>query len=116
MILNPKKAILLNSIVLIVIGSFAYYIKSSPTALIPVFFGALIGVCYFTYDMNNKIVAHVCLVLMLLIVMSLFMPLKARIASSDSAGVMRIIAMQLVTLYSIICFIVSFINARKTNN
>ena len=41
MIIHPKKATLLTTVVLILIGLMSYFIKSSPTALIPVFFGVL---------------------------------------------------------------------------
>ncbi len=114
MFVHPKKAIALNAVVLILIGVIAFIIKSSPTALIPAFFGALIGICFLTYDKNNKLVAHICLVLMLLVFGSLFMPLKARFAADDLPGMLRVAAMQLVTLYAMVCFIISFVQARKS--
>ncbi len=113
MFVHPKKAIALNAVTLILVGVIAYFIKGSPTALIPAVFGVFISICFFTYDKNNKVVAHICLVLMLLVFGSLFMPLKARMAADDISGMLRVSAMQLVTLYAIICFIVSFIQARK---
>tara|TARA_Y100001970_G_scaffold265654_1_gene353498 strand:- start:388 stop:738 length:351 start_codon:yes stop_codon:yes gene_type:complete len=113
LLLNPKKAILLNSLVLIIIGLLSYIVTSSPTALIPVFFGVLIMICYMMYDKNNKVVAHICIVLILLIFISLFMPLNKRIDANDINGILRISIMQLVSLYSMACFIVSFIKARK---
>ena len=110
---EPKKAIQINSIILILVGLFSYFVKSSPTALIPVIFGLFIGACYFVYDKNNKLVAHVCLLLMLLIFGSLFMPLMARLNFDDLSGIVRIAFMQLVTAYSITCFIKNFIEARR---
>tara|TARA_Y100000814_G_scaffold273711_1_gene231969 strand:+ start:476 stop:616 length:141 start_codon:yes stop_codon:yes gene_type:complete len=41
--LNPKKAALVNSLALIIVGFVSYYYKSSSiTALIPVFLGSAI--------------------------------------------------------------------------
>ena len=46
-LLKPKKAALLNSTILILIGIIGYYYNStSITALIPVFLGAGIFLCY----------------------------------------------------------------------
>ena len=111
--LHPKKATLFNSIVLIIVGLSSYIVTSSPTALIPVFFGGLMMICYLVYDKNNKLVAHICILLMLLIFLSLFMPLNKRIDANDLNGILRIGIMQLVSLYSMACFITSFIKARK---
>ena len=111
--LQPKKATLLNSLILIIVGLSSYLATSSPTALIPVFFGALMMICYMFYDKNNKLIAHICVVLMLLIFISLFMPLNKRIDANDLNGIIRIGIMQLVSLYSMACFITSFIKARK---
>ena len=111
--LQPKKATLLNSLILIIVGLSSYLATSSPTALIPVFFGALMMICYMFYDKNNKLIAHICVVLMLLIFISLFMPLNKRIDANDLWGIIRVSGMQLVCLYTIICFVKSFIQARK---
>ena len=112
-LIHPKKATLINSLILILIGLSGYFIKSAPTALIPVLFGILLGVCYLVYDKNNKLIAHIAIVLILLVFFSLFMPLNKRITDQDIFGILRILGMQLVSLYSMICFIVSFIKARK---
>lgn len=112
-LINPKKATLLNALVLIVVGITGYVVKSSPTALIPVGFGILLLLCYFVYDKNNKVVAHIAITLVLFILIALFMPLNARIAANDISGIFRISLMQLVSLYTMVCFISSFIKARK---
>tara|TARA_Y100001970_G_C14227015_1_gene856307 strand:- start:599 stop:943 length:345 start_codon:yes stop_codon:yes gene_type:complete len=114
--MNPKQAMACNSLVLILIGIIGYFLKSSPTALIPAVFGVLLLLCYFSYDRNNKVIAHIAVVLMVAVFISLFKPLASRLIDSDIYGIMRIALMQLVTFYSIICFIKSFIDARKSNN
>ena len=116
-LLKPKKAMLLNSIALILIGIISYYYNStSITALIPVFLGLAIFVCYVFYEKSNKIFAHICIVLMILAFLGLFKPIMGSIARSDVYSTSRIAVMQLVSLYSIICFIASFIEARKNKN
>tara|TARA_B100000676_G_scaffold264019_1_gene276122 strand:- start:65 stop:412 length:348 start_codon:yes stop_codon:yes gene_type:complete len=113
MMMNPKKATSMTAIVLILVGILSYFAKSSPTALIPVFFGVLMGICYMLYDKNNKLFAHIILVLMLVVFIALFMPLNKRIDAGDFNGILRVGIMQLVTLYSMACFVVSFIKARQ---
>ena len=46
MMMNPKKATSMTAIVLILVGILSYFAKSSPTALIPVFFGVLMGMLH----------------------------------------------------------------------
>ena len=112
--LKPKKAALVNSLVLIIIGLISYYYNSSSvTVLIPVFLGLAIFLCYFFYEKNNKIVAHICVGLMLLAFLGLFKPLMGTISRSDFYATSRVGLMQLTTLFSMICFILSFIKARK---
>ena len=113
MLIKPKLALLINSITLIAFGIIGYLIKSSPTALIPAIFGFLLVLSYLIYDRNNKLVAHVALVLIFLIICSLFTPLISRLSDNDIGGILRIIIMQIVSCYTMVCFIVSFINARK---
>ena len=116
-LLKPKKAALLNSAILILIGIIGYYYNStSITALIPVFLGFGIFLCYLLYDKNNKIFSHICVTLMLLALLGLFKPIMGSISRSDLYATLRIGLMQLVSLYSIVCFIASFIEARKNNN
>ena len=116
-LLKPKKAALLNSSVLILVGIIGYYYNSaSITALIPVFLGLAIFLCYVFYDKNNKIFAHICVILMFIALLGLFKPIMGSIGRSDIYATLRISLMQLISLYCIVCFIVSFIEAKKNNN
>tara|TARA_Y100001970_G_C13925654_1_gene695613 strand:- start:167 stop:523 length:357 start_codon:yes stop_codon:yes gene_type:complete len=115
-ILKPKKAALLNSLVLILLGIISYYYNStSVTALIPVFLGLAIFLCYVFYEKNNKIFAHLCATLMLLALLGLFKPIMGSVERLDYYAALRIGLMQLVSLYSLVCLVVSFIKARKNN-
>ena len=113
-LLKPQKAALLNSSVLIFVGIISYYYNSvSITALIPVFLGLAIFMCYVFYEKSNKIFAHICVTLMLLALLGLFKPIMGSIAKSDFYATLRMAIMQLISLYSMACFIASFIEARK---
>ena len=116
LLLSPKKSALLNSCVLIGIGIISFYYAKSPTALVPVFLGIGIFLCYVFYDKNNKIFAHICIALMSLSFLGLFMPLMNSIGRIDTYATLRISLMQLVSFYSIVCFISSFIESRKNKN
>ena len=113
MILSPKKATLLSIIFLVIISMASYVITLSSTALIPSIFSILIGICYLLYDKNNKVFAHIILALLIIVIAALFMPLNKRIDANDLWGIIRVGGMQLVCLYTIICFVKSFIQARK---
>ena len=90
-LLKPKESALLNSLVLIFIGMISYYYNSvSITALIPVFLGIAIFLCYVFYEKNNKVFAHIAVTLMLLAVLGLFKPLMGSIERSDIYASFRI--------------------------
>ena len=113
-LLHPKKALLLNALTLIIIGLVSYVIKDfTNTALIPVFFGISLLLLSFVYDKNNKVVAHIGIFIILIVFISLFKPLTSQIDKNDIYGILRVGIMQLVSLYSMACFISSFIKARK---
>ena len=113
MILSPQKATLLNSITLIVVGLMSYFFSTSSTPLITVILGTLILICYVLYDDSPKLFAHIAILLMFLVFFGLFNPMMRAIGYSDPYAIARVLVMQLTTVYSIACFIVSFINARK---
>ena len=113
MILSPQKATLLNSTTLIVVGLMSYFFSTSSTPLITVILGTLILICYVLYDDSPKLFAHITILLMFLVFFGLFNPMMRAIGYSDPFAIARVLVMQLTTVYSIVCFIVSFINARK---
>lgn len=113
MILSPQKATLLNSAILIVVGLMSYVFSTSSTPLITVILGTLILICYVLYEESPKLFAHIAILLMFLVFFGLFNPMMRAIGYSDPFAIARVLVMQLTTVYSIVCFIVSFINARK---
>ena len=53
---------------------------------------------------------------MLLAFVGLFKPIMGAIGRSDTFAILRIGLMQLVSLYAIVCFVISFIKARRNIN
>ena len=106
---------LISSVVLIVMSAWGYLSSDSPslTALIPLFFGVVLLVCYPGIKSENKIIAHVAVLLTLIVLVALFMPLKGAIGRDDSMAVVRIVIMISGTSLSMVAFVKSFIAARK---
>ena len=69
--LNATRMNLINALVLIAMGLWGYLELSSPTALIPVGFGVVLLLCYQGVKNQNKIIAHVAVLLTLLLLIAL---------------------------------------------
>lgn len=113
--MKPFQANLLNAIILIVMGLWGYLAsdKPSPTALIPVAFGVLFALVTPPFKKENKIVAHVVVLLTFLLIIALFMPLMGAIGRDDSLGIFRVGLMIASSIFAMIIFIKSFVDARK---
>jgi len=112
--MNPGNANLLNAVMLIAMSIWGYKAGGSPTALIPLAFGAVL--IYFTNSIrnHNKTVAHVAVVITLLALIALIVkPLPAAIERGGGASLYRIVAMIVTGVISMIAFIMSFIAAKK---
>jgi len=117
-ILNAHQASLINAISLILIGGYGYLQSEtpSPTALIPVCFGVLLIAMYPGVKNQNKIIAHIAVLLTLITLIGLIMPLMGSIKRGDMQAVMRVSIMILTTVLAIFYFVQSFIDARKEKN
>ena len=110
--ISPGNANAINAAVLILLGGWGYLDSESPTALIPVFFGVILLVLSQGVRNENKVQAHVAVVLTLVVLLALFMPFKARISDGDTMGMIRVGAMILSSIVAMIAFIMSFRKAR----
>lgn len=113
--MKPYKINLINAIVLIVFGSWAYFDpqNTSFTALIPVATGTILLALTPWFKQENKIAAHVAVLLTFLIIAGLLMPLRGAMARSDNMGIFRVAVMLLSSLVAMVVFINSFVQARK---
>ena len=113
--MKPYLINLLNSLVLISLGAWAYFSSESPsvTALIPVFGGIILLAVTPGFKNGNRALAHVAVVLTFLLLVGLLKPLTGAIGREDTLGITRVVIMMLTSLIAIIVFVRSFINARK---
>ena len=96
-------------------GAWGYFgsITPSPTALIPVFIGVILMVFNNGIKYDNKVIAHIAVVLTLLILVALVKPLTGRIDAGDNLGIARIGLMMATSAIAMVMFIKSFRDARK---
>ena len=111
--MNSSNANLINSISLILMGMWAYMELSSPTALIPVGFGVILLMCFKGIKKENKIIAHVAVLLTLVILIALVGMRLPKSIDQGGIGLYRVITMISTSLISMIFFIKSFVDARK---
>ncbi|NND06661.1 MAG: hypothetical protein HKN87_09795 [Saprospiraceae bacterium] len=113
--MKPSSANILTAIVLIVMSAWGYFGSETPsvTALIPAFFGIVFLALSGPFRKENKVVAHIIVVLTLLVFISLFKPLSGVLSRNDTLGIVRVGAMLVVSLIALVIYIKSFIAARK---
>ena len=111
--MNSTNANIINSICLIVIGLWGYLEVSSPTALIPVGFGAALILCTPGVKKENKVIAHVAVLLTLVILIALLGMRLPKSIDQGGLGLVRVLLMIGTSILSMVCFIKSFIANRK---
>ena len=113
--MKPYLASLINAILLIILGLWAYFGSDSPsfTALIPVIAGVILLLLNSGIRKENKTIAHIAVVITLLVLIGLIKPLTGALGREDTLALTRVIVMILSTLLALIIFIKSFIDARK---
>ncbi|MFB6341553.1 hypothetical protein ACE1ET_07515 [Saccharicrinis sp. FJH62] len=112
--MKPYLANLINSIVLIALGLWSYFGSETPsvTALIPVFVGVVLLAMVKPMQGGNRVVAHIVVTLTFLLLVSLVKPLTGAIGRDSQIGVIRVVIMMATSLYAMIIFIKSFVDAR----
>ena len=113
--MNAHKASLINAILLITLSLWGYFSSETPsiTALIPAFVGAILIAINNGVKKENKVIAHIAVVLTLVILFGLIKPLLGAVDRSDNLAILRVLIMIISTIMAMIYFIKSFIQARK---
>ena len=111
--MNSTTANIINSICLIVIGLWGYLEVSSPTALIPVGFGAALIFCSPGVKKENKVIAHIAVLLTLVILIALVGMRLPKSIDQGGLGLIRVLLMIGTSVLSMVYFIISFIENRK---
>jgi len=106
---------LINAAILIILGSWGYFGSETPslTALIPVAVGVILLILSKGVKKENKVIAHIAVLLSLLVILGLIKPLAGAIGRVDTAALVRVIIMILSGILAMVYFIKSFIDARK---
>ncbi|MEM1259143.1 MAG: hypothetical protein AAGC45_09790 [Bacteroidota bacterium] len=113
--MKAHSASLLNAILLIGLSAWGYFSSETPsmTALIPAIIGVILLACNSGVKNENKVIAHIAVVLTLIVLMGLIKPLTGALERDDSAAVARVVVMMISTVVALVFFIRSFIEARK---
>lgn len=111
--MNSTNANIINSVCLIAIGLWGYLEVSSPTALIPVAFGTVLIFCTPGVKKQNKIIAHVAVLLTLIILVALAGMRLPKSLDKGGLGLVRVLLMIGTSALSMVFFVRSFITARK---
>jgi|TARA_B100000768_G_C11200794_1_gene341691 hypothetical protein len=108
----------INAIALIGFSFWGYFSSDTPsvTALIPGIIGFVLLFCNSGVKKENKVIAHIAVLLTLLVLIGLIKPLTGAIGRSDSMAIMRIVVMIITTIVALVFFVKSFIDARKKRN
>ena len=114
--LDAHKVSLINAISLVLIGGFGYLQSNepSPTALIPIIVGVLLIAMNKGVKEENKIIAHIAVLLTLIMLLGLFMPLIGSLKRGDIQATLRVSVMMITTIGALFYFIKSFIDARRS--
>ena len=110
--MNAHTASLVNAILLISVGGWGYFESGSPTSLIPVVIGTILVLLNKGIKKQNKIVAHIA-VLVTLLGFALIMPLMKALEDGRNDAILRILIMLSSSVYAMVFFVRSFIQARK---
>jgi hypothetical protein len=96
-------------------GSWSYLINESRpiTALIPVFIGICLILLNKRVKNEDKLGAHLAVLLTFLIIIGLIKPLMGSFGRENYQAIFRIILMEVTSILALFSFIKSFIETRK---
>lgn len=113
--MKAHTASLINAIALIGLSLWGYLSSATPsfTALIPTIVGAVLLVLNPGVKKENKIIAHIAVLLTLLILFGLVKPFTGAMGRADTPAMIRVAIMILTTIVAMVFFVKSFIEERK---
>jgi FtsH-binding integral membrane protein len=116
--MKPYFANLIYGMLLIILSLWGYFVSDSPsaTAFIPTGLGALLLIFTPGMKKENKVIAHLVVILTLLIIIALIMPLIGAINRNDTAAIARVVIMMVWGVVAMIIYIKSFVDARSSKS
>jgi hypothetical protein len=114
--MKPYLALLLNGALALALGLLGYFASSSPspTALIPALFGLVFLLMVPGMAKENKIIAHLVVLLTVVLLAALSMPLRGAIGRGDSMAIFRVTILMLASAAALGVYVRSFIQARRS--
>jgi len=96
-------------------SGWGYLDSDSPsaTALIPAFGGVALLICNPGVRRENKVAAHIAVLLTLIILLGLFQPLTGVVARGNISGIIRVALMLMSTMAAMVFFVRNFVRARQ---
>ncbi|MEL6532864.1 MAG: hypothetical protein AAFN09_02360 [Pseudomonadota bacterium] len=106
---------LLNALCLIVMSVWAFLAieMMSLTALIPAGAGVALLLCQPGVSREDKVIAHIAVLVTFLMLIALVMPLRSALSGGDTVALIRVLAMFVTGVLAMVAFIKSFRDARK---
>jgi len=113
--MTAHTASLINALTLIACSIWAFLAVGGVhwTPLIPGAFGLALLACYPGVKAENKVVAHIAVVLTVVILVALYMPLASAIEGGLPGPLIRSVLMVATTIFALVFFIRSFRDARR---
>lgn len=113
--MKPYIMNLITALVLISLTTWAYFTSENPsfTALIPSFFGIVFLALTIPFKRENKVAAHIIVLLTFLLIFALIKPLTAAFGRADDLAIARVVIMMGTCVIAMGVYIKSFIDARK---
>ena len=113
--MKAHAANMINSIALIIIGLWDYLATQTlaSTNMIPVAGGLLLLIFYDGVKREDKVTAHIAVIITLFVFLSLIKPFDEVLQDGEAGATIRYLVMLLTSLLAIVYFVKSFIDARK---
>lgn len=113
--MKAHAANMINSIALIIIGLWDYLATQTlaSTNMIPVAGGLLLLFFYDGIKREDKVTAHIAVVVTLFVLLSLIIPFAETLKDGEAISTIRYLVMILTSLLAIVYFVKSFIDARR---
>ena len=113
--MKAYQASLINAVLLITMGLWAYFASESApkTAFVPVGFGVALLALNPGVKKENKVLSHIAMVLTVLVLLSLIMPLIGSINRGNGLAVVRVGVMMASAALTTVFFVKSFKDARR---
>lgn len=114
--MKPYQINLVNAFILIALGLWGYLASTSPspTALIPVGFGIVFAFATTSLRKENKLIAHLVVLLTVVLILALIIPLRGALIRNDMVAAVRVGIMLAGCIAAMVIYIQSFIEARRS--